>query len=221
MESTTLATRFASLQAERERTWSPEQLAGNARQRAILVERLDRSARPAAGDRLAPFTLIDAKGATVTSDALLASGPAVLVFFRFGGCPACNIALPTYNESLWPALAAAGIPLVAVSAQIPVDQGPTERHGLRFPTLSDPGYALARQLGITFFPESQPPVAPGAAWIGATLGTDSYEMTEPAVIVLEQDRTIRFVDYSPDWLARTEPATVLAHVPEAIAANAA
>jgi peroxiredoxin len=145
---------------------------------------------------------------------LLAKGPAVLVFFRFGGCPACNIALPYYQETLWPALHAAGIALLAVSAQIPVDRGPTERHGLTYPTFSDPDYALGRQLKLTFLPEDRPEVAPGQAWIGATLGTHSYEIAQPAVLVLNADHTIRFIDVSPDWLVRTQSDAVLAHFPE-------
>jgi hypothetical protein len=58
----TLADRFAELQAERERTWSPAQLDKNAAQRRVLVERHDPAARLQAGDRVAPFTLIDADG---------------------------------------------------------------------------------------------------------------------------------------------------------------
>ncbi|WP_054130728.1 hypothetical protein [Novosphingobium sp. AAP1] len=71
------------------------------------------------------------------------------------------MALPYYDATLWPALQATGITLYAVSAQNPVDLGPTERHGLRYATLADPDYALARQLGITFFPEDP---ALGRAW---------------------------------------------------------
>ena len=214
----TLAARFAELQAERERTWAPEQLERNAAQRRILVERDDPASRPAKGDRIAPFTLVDADGKPVESAELLAKGLAVLVFFRFGGCPACNIALPYYNETLYPALAAADIPLLAISAQIPVDRGPTERHGLRFATYADPDYALGRALNLTFLPEDRPEVAPGQPWIGATLGTDSYEIDRPAVVVVDADHVIRFIDVSPDWLVRTESEVVLAHLPEVITA---
>jgi peroxiredoxin len=213
-QTTTLADRFAALEAERARTWSPEQLARNQGQRQALVDRHDPSKRPVAGDRLAPFTLIGADGQALDSVDLLANGPAVLVFFRFGGCPACNIALPYYNEALWPALNEAGVPLVAVSAQVPVNQALIDRHHLGFAVASDPGYALGRALGLTFLPDEQPPVKPGEAWIGATLGTDSYEMTQPAVIIVNGDRTIRYIDVSPDWLARTETPSVLAHLPE-------
>jgi peroxiredoxin len=220
--TTSLPARFAALQAERERTWNSEQLERNAAQRRTLVARHDAGALPQVGDEVAPFTLVDQDGRELTRDAILADGPAVLVFFRFGGCPACNIALPYYNETLLPQLQARGIRLIAVSAQVPVDPELIARHGLGFPVASDPGYALARQLGITFLPDEQPAVPAGQSWIGATLGTDSYEIDKPAVLVLDQDARIRFLDVSPDWLARTESETILAGLPaEPAVANAA
>ncbi|MBC2666670.1 redoxin domain-containing protein [Novosphingobium flavum] len=210
MTANSLAHRFRQLQAERERTWTQDQLAANAAQRRLLVERDDPSSRPAAGHRLAPFEIIDESGQALTSHQLLAKGPVALVYFRFGGCPACNIALPYYDETLRAPLARAGLALAAISPQVPVDPGPAGRQGLSFPTYGDPHYGLARQLGLTFFPEDQPSVQPSEAWIGATLGTDSYEMAKPAVIVIDPDHVIRFIDVSPDWLARTEATTVLA-----------
>jgi len=210
--------RFAALQAERERTWKPEQLERNAAQRRILTERHDPAALPGVGDEVGPFTLIDQKGRELTREAILADGPAVLVFFRFGGCPACNIALPYYNETLLPRLRERGIRLVAVSAQVPVDPDLIARHGLDFTVAGDPGYALARSLGITFLPEDQPEVTPGQNWIGATLGTDSYEIDKPAVLVLTQDARIAFFDVSPDWLERTETGAILAALPETVSA---
>lgn len=221
MSHTSLQERFAQLQAERERTWKPEQLARNAGQRRVLVERHDPSAHPQAGSTLPPFTLVDQDGRSLSSAELTAGGPAVLVFFRFGGCPACNIALPYYNETLWPQLRAAGIPLVAVSAQVPVDRTLFERHRLGFTVAGDPGYALGRALGITFLPEEQPKVAPGESWIGATLGTDSYEIDQPAVLILDRGNVVRWLDVSPDWLARTESEAVLAQLPELKARAAA
>jgi peroxiredoxin len=212
----TLAERFAALQAERERTWSPEQLERNAAQRRVLVERHEAAGLARLGDTIAPFTLIDQDGRELTRGDILADGPAVLVFFRFGGCPACNIALPYYNETLLPALRERGVSLVAVSAQLPVDRDLIARHGLDFAIAGDPGYALARALGITFLPEEQPEVGPGQSWIGATLGTNSYEIDKPAVLVLDEDARIRFLDVSPDWLVRTESDAVLAALPEKV-----
>lgn len=219
--TTSLKDRFASLQAERERTWSPEQLERNASQRRLLVDRHDVTALPAVGDTIAPFTLVDQDGRDLTLGQILSDGPAVLIFFRFGGCPACNIALPYYQESLLPELTRRGVRLVAVSAQLPVDRELISRHGLTFTVAGDPGYALARKLGITFFPEEQPTVTPGADWIGATLGTDSYEIDKPAVLVLDHNAQVLFVDASPDWLVRTESAPILASLSDEPALNTA
>lgn len=222
MTKRTLEQRFAELQAERERSWTPEQLAGNARQRATLVARFDPAAVAQNGDRLPDATLIDQDGAALRLSALAANGPAVLVFFRFVGCPACNIALPYYEETLALPLSLAGVSLVAVSAQNPVDRSIIDRHGLSYPVTADPDYALARALGITFFPDDQPEVAPGQPWIGATLGTQSYEMDQPAVLIVNPDLSVRRLWVSPDWLARTEAEDVLAELGlEADAAQAA
>ena len=221
MSYKTLGQRYGELQAERERTWKPEQLARNAGQRRVLVERHDPAAHPQPGTAAPDFTVIDQDGKALTRDALTANGPAVLVFFRFAGCPACNLALPYYNETLWPQLDRAGIPLVAVSAQNPVDRGIIDRHGLGFPVAADPDYALGRALGITFLPEERPQVAPGESWIGATLGTNSYEIDQPAVLILDQGGTVRWLDVSPDWLDRTESDAILAQLPEVTARIAA
>ncbi|HEX7858325.1 MAG TPA: peroxiredoxin-like family protein [Sphingobium sp.] len=221
MSKPSLSERFAALQAERERSWSTEQLTSNARQRADVVRRYDPAAHAQPGDAIVPFTLVDQDGRSLSSADILAGGPVVLIFYRFGGCPACNIALPYYNEALWPALEAAGIPLIAISPQVPVDRTPIETHGLRYTLASDPGYALERALGISFLPVEQPVVAPGQSWIGATLGTDSYELPQPSVVILNADHSLRFIAVSPDWLARPEAEEILGHLPEISRADAA
>ena len=58
----------------------------------------------AVGDKLAPFALPDATGQTRTLDELTAEGPAVIVFYRGGWCPYCNLTLRTYQRDLLPQL---------------------------------------------------------------------------------------------------------------------
>jgi peroxiredoxin len=41
-------------------------------------------------------------------------------------------------------------------------------------------------------------------------GTNSWTLPQPTILVIDTDATVRFVDVSPDWLARTEAETVLA-----------
>jgi len=56
------------------------------------------------GDKLDSFTLRNAIAKPVTLDELVAAGPAVIVFYRGGWCPYCNLALRTYQQDLLPRL---------------------------------------------------------------------------------------------------------------------
>lgn len=204
---------FSALQAERERLWEPDKLAANAAQRRHLVETFDPDRVAKAGEQLDSYGLIDVESGEIGLADLVARGPAVLIFFRFGGCPACNIALPYYDRNLWPTLYAANIPLVAVSPQKPEGlKDIRDRHQLRLRVASDPDNRLARRLGISFVPENPPQPSPG--WIGELTGIGTAELPQPTVVVLEQDLSIRSIQVSPDWLVRAEADEILAQLPE-------
>ena len=118
-EHVTVKGLLADLHAERVATWPAADLQVNIDQRAELVERFDASATAQVGDVLAPFSFENTRGGQIRLDDLVAIGPAVLIFFRFAGCPACNIALPYYRDFLAPGLEELGVGLAAVSPQVP------------------------------------------------------------------------------------------------------
>jgi len=98
----------------------------------------------------------------------------VLIFFRFEGCPACNLALPYYQRALWPELQKLGASLTAVSPQVPERLVAIKtRHDLGFNVASDLGNELGRRLGIlyTFDEASQKSSLSKGTWIGETTGT--------------------------------------------------
>ncbi|WP_410563638.1 peroxiredoxin-like family protein [Amycolatopsis sp. cmx-4-61] len=159
----------------------------------------------AEGDKLADFTLPGAGGTPTSLAELVADGPAVLVFYRGQWCPYCNLTLRTYQQELLPELARFGARLVAISPQRP--DGPVP--DLAFPVLSDAGSTVARRLGLSY------PVSAPVQAAMVTLGTDlervngTWELVHPAVVVVDRDRVIRFVDVHPDFVTRTEPAAIL------------
>ncbi|TCU14019.1 peroxiredoxin [Rhizobium sullae] len=164
------------------------------------------------GDAVEPFDLIEVGGEQLTRDALLKNGPLVLVFFRFAGCPACNIALPYYNLHLAPELATLGATLVGISPQVPERLvAIKERHKLDFLIASDKDNALGRRFGIlyTFDEPSKHSSIAGGAPIGEVTGTGTWELPMPATIVIDESGHVRFADVSPDWLVRTEPGEVI------------
>ncbi|TXC71303.1 AhpC/TSA family protein [Sphingomonas ginsenosidivorax] len=208
-----LTDQFVKLHADRVATWPSERLAKNIEQRAALVAAFDPATVVQVGDVVAPFTLDGSDGTPLTLETLVADRPGVLVFFRFAGCPACNLALPYYDRQLRPALDAAGIRLVAVSPHLPERSlgAIRDRHDLHFAVAADRDNTLARRLGITFARGDVPAeTAPG--WIGELTGIGTSELPQPTVIVIDQDRIVRFVDVSPDWLVRTEAPVILAAV---------
>jgi peroxiredoxin len=204
---------LAELHAYRVQTMAPEALAANVDQRRLLEETADRDAFVKPGDVVEPFTLPEVLGGAVDLDRLLAAGPVVLLFFRFAGCPACNISLRHYQQELYPALAELGATLVAVSPQVPGKLAAIKnRYGFLFPVASDTGSALGRRFGITFSPtpEARARALAKGADLGAELGTgDSWELPMPAVVVIDSDRVVRFADVHPDWLVRTEADVVI------------
>lgn len=210
-----LTSQFQALHAERERTWEPEKLRRNVDQRRALVEAFDPLAVVKPGDRVENFTLELSTGGVVSLEELVENGPTVLIFFRFAGCPACNLALPYYDRQVRPALEAAGIPLVAVSPHLPEKglDAIRARHDLGFAVASDRNNILSRRFGLAFEPHDNPAVPENDdSWIGALTGTGTWELPQPAVVVIDSDRVVRFADVSPDWLVRTEAPEILAAI---------
>jgi peroxiredoxin len=166
-----------------------------------------------AGDVLDQFTLDDATGTPVGLDQIVENGPAVIVFYRGGWCPYCNLALRTYQQELLPHLGAWGARLVAISPQSPDDSLSTvEKAGLEFTVLSDPGSRLADRIGIAF--EQADDVLAAQRQLGLDLTKVNAEgavrLPQPTVLVVDHDRTVRFVDVQPDYTARTEVADIIA-----------
>jgi peroxiredoxin len=165
------------------------------------------------GDTLASFTLSDATDSPVSLDQLVANGPAVIVFYRGGWCPYCNLALRTYQRELVPELSAFGARLVAISPQSPDQSLSTvEKAELDFTVLSDPGNRVAKSIGIVF--QQADDVLDAQRTLGLDLAAvnaeGSTQLPRPTVLIVDQDRVVRFVDVQPDYTARTEVVDILA-----------
>jgi peroxiredoxin len=165
------------------------------------------------GDALAPFTLYNAVGKPVGLEDLVATGPAVLVFYRGGWCPYCNLALRTYQRELLPQLDAWHATLAAISPQTPDQSLSTaEKAALDFQVLSDPGSRLARSIGIAF--EQAEEVLAAQRRLGLDLAHVNEEgstlLPMPTVLIVDPNRTVRFAEVHPDYTARTEVADIAA-----------
>ncbi|WP_405138002.1 peroxiredoxin-like family protein [Nocardia sp. NBC_01388] len=166
-----------------------------------------------AGQRLEPFTLDDASGTPTSLDQLVATGIVVMVFYRGGWCPYCNLALRTYQQELLPRLSDFGARLVAVSPQSPDDSLSTvDKAGLEFTVLSDPASSVAARIGIDF--QQADEVLAAQRKIGLDLAQVNAEgstrLPRPTVLIIDRERVVRFADIQPDYTARTEVADIIA-----------
>lgn len=171
----------------------------------------------AVGDKLASFRLPDATGKTRTLDELTANGPAVIVFYRGGWCPYCNLTLRTYQRELLPQLDGYSARLVAISPETPdASLSTQEKDELTYTVLSDSGAKVADALGITFNPSEEGLAAQ------RTLGVDirttradaGTRLPMPTVLIVDTDHIARFVDIHPDYTGRTEVTDILTALQE-------
>jgi peroxiredoxin len=172
-----------------------------------------------AGSMLPDGELLDVGGQPTTLAQSRGGRPAVVVFYRGGWCPYCNIALRAYQAELVPALAGRGISLIAISPQTPDGWLSTkETKELTFTVLSDPGNQVAGKLGILTAPTD------GARTAQLELGLDLTQVNAdgttglpmPTVVIADADGVIRWIDVHPDYTTRTESGQALQAVSETI-----
>ena len=167
----------------------------------------------AVGAKLPAFELPDATGATVSSAKLLAEGPLVVVFYRGGWCPYCNIHLRSLAKAL-PAFKAAGAAnIVAIAPETP-DKVATsaEAAELNFPALSDVGQKFARSLGIVFeLPKEVQEIYTQFGFSVAEFNGsgDEWALPLPAAFVVAADGTVAYKYAQADYSQRVEPKAIL------------
>jgi len=166
------------------------------------------------GAQAPDLTLPDALGRPVRLATLWQRGPLVLVFYRGGWCPYCNLALRAWQQQL-PALRHLGAELAAVSPQTPDNALTTvEKQALAFPVLSDSGLQAATAFGIGF--ELPPELIALYGSVGNDLpqlnGNGRWVLPLPATYVVGRDGRIVFAHVEADYRQRAEPADVLAAV---------
>jgi peroxiredoxin len=164
------------------------------------------------GDTAPDFQLPDTLGKTIKLSDLIATGPVVVVWYRGGWCPYCNIALRGFHKAL-SEIQAAGGRLVAISPEVPQSAMNTmQKNQLGFPVLSDHDNTVAHAFGITYRVPSA--VVETLRRSGRDLahinGSDSGELPLAVTYVIGRDRVIRYAFVESNYRKRSEPADVIA-----------
>ena len=192
--------------------------AATARLRASGIERTALKVGAAAPE----LSLPDASGQPCRLAALWALGPVVLVFYRGGWCPYCNLGLRAWQQQL-PQLKALGASLVAVSPQTPDNSLSTaEKNALLYPVLSDSALTAARGFGVVF--DLPPELVDLYQAVGhdlpVTNGNGQWALPVPATYVVSPDGRIAYAHVDTDYRNRAEPADVMALLAAGLPADA-
>lgn len=158
------------------------------------------------------FSLPSATGEVIELRQLLQHGPVVLVFYRGGWCPYCNIQLRSYQNIL-NSLKQEKACLVAISPENPDYSVETQiREHLEFLVLSDKNNEVARKFGLVFPVSSDVLMIFKDRWnldLKEQNGVDGGELPVPGTYVIDRDGTVIFSRADVDYRRRTEPEEIL------------
>jgi peroxiredoxin len=166
------------------------------------------------GDAAPDATLPDALGNPVRLPDLWKRGPLVVIFYRGGWCPYCNLELRAWQQRLGD-LQRIGASLVAISPQTPDNSMSTaEKNALAYPVLSDSNLEAAHGFNIAFT------LPPELIDLYGSLGNDlpvfngngQWVLPVPATFVIDTEGRIRFAHIEADYRERAEPADVITFI---------
>ncbi len=160
------------------------------------------------GDDAVDGTLKGWKGDSVTLSELWSQGPVVLMWYRGGWCPYCNLQLRAMQQSL-DKIENAGAKLVILTPELPEKAKETaEASGISIVALHDKDLALAKQYGIVFeLPDAIAPMYQSR--LPQYNGNDALELPLSATYVINSSGKITYAFLDADYKKRAEPSEVI------------
>ncbi len=169
------------------------------------------------GDTAPDFALPDQLGRPVSLQERLATGSAVLVFYRGEWCPFCNAHLRALQEALLQ-IKAKGASLLAITPQAPDRTLSTsEKAGLAFEVLSDVDQEVIKAYNLQFTaPTDLRDLIVNVFHIDLRAHTadGSWRLPVPATFVIDRTGVVRAAHVFADFRTRMEPAAIIAALDE-------
>ncbi len=191
----------------------PEML--QAMQQAVEEVRatgIEKSAKQV-GDAALDAKLMGWNGEAVQLSELWTEGPIVLMWYRGGWCPYCNLQLQAMQKAL-KAIEGTGAKLVVLTPELPEKAKETAAaNDVDFVALHDEGNATARKYGLVFpLAESIVPLYRDRLKLAEYNGSDAMELPLSATYVIGKGGRITYAFLDADYKKRAEPADVVAAV---------
>lgn len=158
------------------------------------------------GESIPNAILQDANGETVKLEDVLSTQPTVLVIYRGGWCPYCNMQLSGLVD-IEADIVELDYQIVAISPDDFQNLKITEeKDGINYKLFSDPQAKLIQDIGIAF---QTPKELKGYIASKAQKGKTSEVMPVPSVMVVNKEGKILFEYSNPNYKERISGATLL------------
>lgn len=169
------------------------------------------------GDDAIDAQLVGWDGKSVTLSELWKKGPVVLMWYRGGWCPYCNLQLRAMQKSM-DQLNGAGATLVVLTPELPEKAKETaEANDLSMVALHDKNSAVAKEYGLVFqLPEAIVPAYRDRIKLPEFNGNDAMELPLSATYVINQEGKITYAFLDADYKKRAEPAEVVQAVKQSV-----
>jgi peroxiredoxin len=172
----------------------------------------------AVGDSVPDGTLTTLAGKRVSLKTLIVQKPTVLIFYRGGWCPYCNLQMGQLVR-IEPELMKMGYQLLAITPDKPESlRESLEKHGINYTLLSDRTMGLTRQFGLAYRldPKTLEKMRGFGVDLEKSTGNSLHELPVPAAFVVDTKGVIRFVYDNPDIKVRVNPDDLMKAAKEAL-----
>ena len=174
------------------------------------------------GDRAPAFTVRTVDDEPFEFDPDNLQRPTILISFRGGWCPYCNLQLATYNARL-DEIRATGANLVAITPEqaegadvfLDSDAPPSAKDSIvrapNFDVLHDNANQLARKYGLVFtLPQAHAKLFELMNFeIEKATGDSSYTFPDPATYIIDVDGIIHWAFVPNNYRKRAEPDEII------------
>jgi len=158
------------------------------------------------GEKIPNLTLQSVDGNGINLSDTFSKKRTILVFYRGGWCPYCNIQLAALGESE-KELLDLGYQIIAVSPDSPKNLKVTdEKQQLNYLLLSDSKGELTKAIGIAF----QAPLLAKSRLSKSSDGVNNTFLPVPAVFILNEKGEIQFEHITPDYRHRITTELLIA-----------
>jgi peroxiredoxin len=158
------------------------------------------------GEKLPEAMLLDEDGKPINLNEEIAKKKTVLVFYRGGWCPFCNMQLASLAEAESEILKL-GYQIIAISPDDYKNLKPSvEKNKANYKLLADPDGSFLKDIGIAFTPSD----GTISYIVKKTVGKTTEVLPVPTVLVLNTEGEILFEYISPNYKQRISPELLLA-----------